>query len=136
MNDLKFAFRQLLKNPGFTAVAVLTLALGIGANTAIFTMINTLLFKPIQARHPHELVGIFQQEIRNPRGFRFHSYSDLLDIRAGQEVFEDVLAFGIRSVAVQERDLIREVRADIVTANFFSLLGVAPLHGRGILPEE
>src|SRR5213083_2406571 len=56
MNDLKFAFRQLLKNPGFTAVAVLTLALGIGANTAIFTVINTLMLRSLPVRKPHELV--------------------------------------------------------------------------------
>jgi len=56
MNDLKFAFRQLLKNPGFTAVAVLTLALGIGANTAIFTVINTLLLRSLPVEKPEELV--------------------------------------------------------------------------------
>src|SRR5438034_8965890 len=56
MNDLKFAFRQLLKNPGFTAVTVLTLALGIGANTAIFTVINTLMLRSLPVRNPHELV--------------------------------------------------------------------------------
>ena len=56
MNDLRFAFRQMLKNPGFTAVAVLTLALGIGANTAIFTVINTLMLRSLPVGKPHELV--------------------------------------------------------------------------------
>ena len=58
MNDLRFAFRQMLKNPGFTAVAVLTLALGIGANTAIFTVINTLMLRSLPVRKPHELVQV------------------------------------------------------------------------------
>ena len=58
MNDLKFAFRQLLKNPGFTTVAVLTLGLGIGANTAIFTVINTLMLRSLPVRKPHELVQL------------------------------------------------------------------------------
>jgi len=58
MNDLKFAFRQLLKNPGFTAVAVLTLALGIGANTAIFTVVNALLLRLLPLSNPEELVQV------------------------------------------------------------------------------
>ena len=58
MNDLRFAFRQLLKNPGFTAVAVLTLALGIGANTAIFTIINTVLLRSLPVKNPEELVQV------------------------------------------------------------------------------
>ncbi|HTC77103.1 MAG TPA: hypothetical protein VK657_00740, partial [Terriglobales bacterium] len=58
MNDLKFAFRQLLKNPGFTAVAVLTLALGIGANTAIFTVVNALLLRSLPVSNPEELVQV------------------------------------------------------------------------------
>jgi len=136
LNDLRYSIRQLRNNVGFTAAAVLTLALGIGANTAIFSVINAVLFKPIQARAPHELVGIFQQELRNPRNFRMHSYPDFLDIRAGNEMFGDVLAFGFTSVAVQERDFTREVMAYVVSANFFSLLGVTPLHGRGFMPGE
>ena len=58
MNDLKFAFRQLLKNPGFTAVAVLTLALGIGANTAIFSLVNAVLLRPMAVQKPEEIVSI------------------------------------------------------------------------------
>ena len=62
MNDLKFAFRQLLKNPGFTAVAVLTLALGIGANTAIFSVINGILLRPLPYRDPNRLVWLYQNK--------------------------------------------------------------------------
>mgnify|MGYP001613248887 CR=1 FL=1 len=60
MNDLKFAFRQLLKNPGFTAVAVLTLALGIGANTAIFSFVNAILLRPLPFKEPERLVMVFE----------------------------------------------------------------------------
>src|SRR5438552_10870699 len=67
MNDLKFAFRQLLKNPGFTAVAVLTLALGIGANTAIFSVINGVLLKPLPYDQPGELVMVFEDETGDGR---------------------------------------------------------------------
>ena len=61
MNDLKFAFRQLLKNPGFTAVAVLTLALGIGANTAIFSVVNAILLRPLPLKDPERLVMVFER---------------------------------------------------------------------------
>ena len=136
MQDLKFALRQLLKNPGFTAVAVLTLALGIGANTAMFSLVNAVLFKPIMAREPGRLAGLYNQEKDNPANFRFFSYPNYADLRAGKEVFEDVLAFAPGNVGMIEGDLTRQVAATFVSANYFSVLGVTPLHGRGFLPEE
>jgi predicted permease len=136
MNDLKFAFRQLLKNPGFTAVAVLTLALGIGANTTIFTFINAALFKPILARDPDKLIGLFCHEQKNPLNFRAFSYPNFADLRADKEIFEDVLAFAPWNVGIQQGDLTRSLGAHLVSANYFSVLGVAPHLGRGFLPEE
>jgi putative ABC transport system permease protein len=134
--DIRYALRALGRSRGFTAVAVLTLALGIGANTAIFSVINAVVFKPIKVEDPGRLVSIFQQESGNPRNFRMHSYPDFIDIRASQDLLEDLLAFGFTSVALQNRDLSREVMAHIVSANFFSLLGVAPLYGRAFVPED
>jgi putative ABC transport system permease protein len=134
--DIRYALRALGHSRSFSAVAVLTLALGIGANAAIFTVINAVIFKPIHASDSGRLLGLFQEESGNTRNFRMHSYPDFLDIRANQGLFEDVLAFGSTSVALEERDLTREVVAHIVSANFFSLLGVSPLYGRGFLPEE
>jgi DNA-binding PadR family transcriptional regulator len=88
--DIRYALRALGRSRGFTAVAVLALALGIGANTAIFSVINAVVFKPIQVEDPGRLVSVFQQESRNPQNFRMHSYPDFLDIRASQDLFEDV----------------------------------------------
>jgi hypothetical protein len=86
--DIRYALRALRHSRGFTAVAVLTLALGIGANAAIFSVINAVVFKPIQTRDPGRLVGLFQEESGNTQNFRLHSYPDFLDIRAGRDVFE------------------------------------------------
>ena len=136
MNDLRFAFRQLLKNPGFTAVAVLTLALGIGANTTIFSFLNSILVKPLRVSHPEQLAGIYQHDRDNPDAFHFFSYPDFADLRAGgNSAFTEVFAFGRASVAVQD-ELTKEVLASLVSANYFSALGVSPTLGRGFLPDE
>src|SRR2546427_1270796 len=81
MNDLRLAFRQLLKNPGFTAVAVLTLALGIGANTAIFSFVNAVLLRPLPYRAPGELVNVWESEPGRGIPQSTVSYADFLDWR-------------------------------------------------------
>jgi putative ABC transport system permease protein len=136
MNDLKFAFRQLTKTPGFTTVAVLTLALGIGANATIFSIINTILFKPVNVPHPEQLVGVYQHDKDNPNSFNLFSYADFTDLRSGKEAaFTDLFAFGVASVGLQG-DLTERLSASLVSANYFSALGVPPALGRVFLPEE
>ena len=136
MNDLKFAFRQLLKNPGFTAVAVLTLALGIGANVTIFSIINSILMKPLRATRPEELVGVYQHDRENPQSFRLFSYPDFVDLRSSPDsAFTELFAFARASVAIRD-ELTKEIAANRVSANFFTALGVAPMLGRGFIPEE
>jgi putative ABC transport system permease protein len=136
MSDLKFAFRQLLKNPGFTAVAVVTLALGIGANTAIFSLINSVLLKPVMSRDPHQLVGLYQQERENSQSYQLFSYPDFKDLQKGKEVFSDLVAMGLTTVGLRQGDLTLEVHASLVSANYVAMLGVVPAMGRGFLPEE
>jgi predicted permease len=137
MNDLKFAFRQLAKNPGFTAVAVLTLALGIGANTAVFTLINAVLFKPVMAGNPQQLAGLYQFEhSQGGDNYRHFSYPDFVDLRANKEVFTDVAAMDTARLGWQQGDLTRLTPAGLVSANFFSLMGIPPLLGRGFASEE
>jgi hypothetical protein len=79
--DCRYAARMLIKNPGFTSIAVLVLAVGIGANTATFTLMNALLLKPIVAEAPHELVALYSKNLKLPDSFRPISYPNFEDIR-------------------------------------------------------
>src|SRR3974390_232777 len=137
MSDLKFAFRQLAKNPGFPAVAGLPPALGIGANTAVFILINAVLFKPVMAKNPQELAGLYQFEhSQGGDNYRHFSYPDFVDLRANKHVFTDLVAMDTARLGWLQGDLTRLTPAGLVSANFFSLLGIPPLLGRGFAPEE
>jgi predicted permease len=136
INDLRFAFRQLRKAPGFTAAATTVLALGIGVNTAIFSLVNAMLFQPPAYERPSEIVQIFSQDKKNPKEFRAFSYPTYTDIRDRNDVFSGVMAHNTTVVGVGEKESTRRVMADIVSSNYFAVLGVAPVHGRAFLPEE
>lgn len=136
MNPFTFAWRQLRKNPGFTAVAILVLTLGIGANTTIFTLINTFLLKPVAGREPERLVGVYSEDTTRPGQFRGFSYPNFQDVRTGREVFEDVFAFNPSQVGVLEGDQTHRVSSLNVSANYFSVLGTPMSLGREFLPEE
>src|SRR5881227_1831356 len=90
MNDLRFALRQLLKNPGFTAVAMLTLALGIGANTALFSLINELLLRPLPVNHPKELLGIVLVDQTRDFADQRIPYPIYRDYREQDRAFKDL----------------------------------------------
>ncbi len=136
MNDLRYAVRMMFKYRGFTAVAVLTLALGVGANTTVFSMINAILFKPVKVSHPEQLVGVYQHDRDNAEAFNFFSYPDFADLRSGKEAaFSELFAFGFSSVSVQN-EVMEKVSACLISANYFEALGVPPALGRGFLPEE
>jgi predicted permease len=136
MNDLKYAFRQLLKHPGFTLIALLTLALGIGANVAIFSAINTLFLRPLSFAEPARLVrvwgafadrGLDQANLSYPR---FEYFRDQMS------VFTDLSAQSFTGFTVTGKGDPRQEQAGRVSANFFSTLGVVPQAGRTFLPEE
>jgi len=135
MRDLKYAFRMLVKAPGFTVVAILSLALGIGANTAIFSLINAVLLRPLPVSDPSTLVSVSQADERNPGNL---PVSDLnfRDIRAQNTVFTDMGAFAFAQVNYSAGNEALPIPAQVVTANYFSLLGATPALGRGFLPEE
>jgi len=135
MNDLKFAFRQLLRNPGFTAVAVLTLALGIGVNTSMFSVLNALLFRALPYPQSERLVRIFRT---SPHSQSWpHSAANFLDYREQNSVFAHMTAFRSSGYNLAESDQATErLEGARVTADFFPSLGVAPALGRVFSQEE
>lgn len=136
IHDFRFACRQLIKAPGFAIAAILVLALGIGANTAVFSLVHTMLFAPPGYAQPHELVQVFSQNKKNPKSFRAFSYPTLTDIRAQNSVFSGVAAHNVGMVGLGEKGNTRRVFADVVSSDYFAVLGVTPLRGRVFLPEE
>src|SRR5213082_1797830 len=136
IQDFKFAFRQLFKAPGFTIAAVTVLALGIGVNTAVFTLVNTLFFAPPAYAKPHEMAQLFSQDKKDPKKFRGFSYPTYLDIREQNTVFSDAMAFNLALIGIGQKGDTRRAFAAIVSSNYFSVLGVPLARGRAFLPEE
>jgi len=136
MHDFRFAVRQLWKVPGFTIAAVLVLTLGIGANTAIFSLVHTMLYAPPGYARPNELVQIFSQDTKNPKSFRAFSYPTLTDIREQNSVFSGVAGYNVGMAGVGEKNNTRRTFVSVVSANYFDVLGVAPVIGRPFTVEE
>jgi predicted permease len=136
IHQLRIALRMLAKNPGFTAIAVVVLALGIGANSAMFTVANNLLFRPPYGRQPEQLMGVYSRDKAPQPNYRSFSYPNYLDIQQRNTVFTDLLAFDMTMVGITEGDTTRRVFADCVSANFFSTLGAPLSQGRPFTPEE
>jgi len=137
--DLRFAFRTLAKSPGFTAVAVLTLSLGIGANTAIFSIVRDFIFSPRPYPHEARVVQLYSQDKKHPSNFRAFSYPTYRDIREASavgSVFSGLLAHDLAMVSIGEGETSRRAFAAIVSSNYFRTLDVPLAEGRGFLPEE
>src|SRR6188768_1939844 len=119
LHDFRFAFRQLIKAPGFTFAAVLVLALGIGVNTAVFTLVNRLFFAPPSYAKPHEMVQLFSQDKKDPKKFRGFSYPTYLDIRQQNTVFSDVMGFNVAFIGLGQKGDTRRAFSAVVTSNYF-----------------
>jgi len=136
LQDLRYGLRMLARNPGFTAVAVLTLALGIGANTAIFSVVYAVLLRPFPYKDPNRLVIVWEQ---NPsRGWTTNivSAANFLDWHRQNRVFTELAAVDPTSFNLAGSGEPIEIGGEHVTANLFSLLGVQPIRGRGFQPED
>jgi len=135
LQDLRQTFRMLRKNPGFTFIVVLTLALGIGANTAIFSVVNSFALRPLPVKDPSRLVVVAQQ-FQGGSFLGGLSYPDLLDYRAKSDAFEEMAGFNLDFAGLSTGASPRRIAIAYVTGNYFSMLGVQPAVGRLILPTE
>src|SRR6266487_3430645 len=136
MNDLRYGFRQLLKNPGFTAVAVLTLALGIGANTAIFSFVNAILLRPLPFKEPDRLVIVFTSYLANDSHKNWVAAPTWDEWRKQSTVFEALAARSFGGFVLTGKGQPENIPGSRLSANIFRLLGIEPLLGRDFLPDE
>ena len=139
LQDLRYGLRLLRRAPGFAVIAILVLALGIGANAAVFSIVNALVLRP-QAGRLGDVVGVFNRGRAGLDGvresYRAFSYPAYVDIRDGNDVFEGLTAYAVTLVGVGEGTATRRMLAAIVASNYFSTLGASPVVGRPFLPEE
>jgi putative ABC transport system permease protein len=135
--DVRYGFRMLLKKPGFTAVAVVALALGIGANTAIFSVVNAVLLKPLPFKEPERVVLVWLKGAEAAGGDRVPmSLSDFLEWRAQTHAFERVAFFHSDAFNYAGGDTPEEVNGALTSADFFNVFGTRAELGRTFLPEE
>ena len=134
IQDLRYAVRMMAKRPGFTIVAALTLALGIGANTAIFSAVNAVLLKPLPFPESEQLISL--AETFKPDGFGSVSVPNLEDWKSQNTVFAGISAFLFTSFNLEGGDTPQRIQGMHVSANYFDVLGVKPTLGRAFLPGE
>ncbi len=139
--DLRYGARVLLNQPGFTFIAALTLALGIGVNTAIFSAVSSLLLRPSPYAQPEKLGIVFTGGKQQPRVYDDFSYLNYLDYRNRNQSFSGLIAYRMSSAAISDTSGVSEDRAEVVwgetvSGNYFDVLGAPPALGRGFRPEE
>jgi predicted permease len=136
LQDLRFGARTLVKTPGFTVIAIVVLALGIGANSAMFTLVNAMLLRPLAGK-ADELVGLYSHDRTKPESsYRGFAYANYVDIREGNDVFERLMAHTFAMVGVPEGDTTRQSFIEVVSSNYFDALGVSLAAGRAFTLEE
>jgi predicted permease len=135
LQDLRYGARMLWKRPGFTVLVTLTLALGIGANTAIFGVVDRLLVRMLPVRQPERLVNLMGRDEKGGNDTSF-SYPIYKDYRDQNDVFESLLAYSETAMNLSEGEQPERVIGALVSGNYFDTLGVTPALGRAFLPEE
>ncbi|HEX8281292.1 MAG TPA: ABC transporter permease, partial [Chthoniobacterales bacterium] len=136
IQDFRFAFRQLVKSPGFTAIAVATLALAIGANAAIFAIVNGVIFKPLVPVRPDEVVSLFSARAGASKDYRQFSHTEYMALRGSTDVFSDVAAINFALAGIGRQESMRRSFVFLSSETFFSLMGVKPALGRFYNAEE
>src|SRR6188768_1986054 len=133
--DLRYTVKWLLRSPAFTAVAIASLAIGIGFNTALFSMIDALLLRPLPIEHPEQVVDVFTRGSDGDT-YATNSYPDFVDFRAQNQVFTGMLGYSPAIAAMKTGEQSRMALGEVVTGNYFQLLGVKASIGRTLLPED
>jgi len=136
LNDLKYAFRRLYKRPGFAVIAVVTLAIGIGANASIFSLINGVLFRPFPGERSGELLRLYSGSKQDAGAYRMFSYPYFCHLRDNNTAFAGLSAFVWTGVGVKEGELYRRVSAAYVSSDIFDTLGVRLARGRSFDAAE
>lgn len=133
--DIRYAIRQLLASPGFTAIAVVSLALGIGANSAIFGLANALFLKSLPGDHPEQLVSAYTSDFSGPV-YSLTSYPDFVDFRDKNDTLSGLASYTPFPTTLSEGERTDRVYGEIVSGSYFDVLGLRPQTGRWFLPEE
>ncbi len=136
LQDIRYAVRTLLKSPGFTAIAVLTLALGIGANTAIFSVVYTSLLRPLPFPHSNQLVDVWAHSAVFDFSNLGLSLADIADIRAQNRVFQGIAPYNYSTATLTGHGVPQQLDSAKVSVEFFPLLGMTPLYGRVFTDAE
>ncbi len=136
IQDIRYGLRSLLKRPGATAVALVTLALGIGVNTAIFSAVNSVLLRPLPLKDPDRVVSIWEHTLRFGINQNEVAPANFFDLRNQNQVFDGIGAHGPQDLNLSGNGEPERLTGELVTANVFSILGVAPALGRTFLPDE
>jgi predicted permease len=135
IQDVRYGVRRLRKTPGFTSIAIISLALGIGANTAIFSLVNTALLRPLPVSEPRQLLEVYGT-LHNGADEAGQSYPNYKDYRERNQVFSGLLAYRFEAMSLGAVGQSARVWGLLVSGNYFDVLGVRPVLGRGFLPEE
>jgi putative ABC transport system permease protein len=133
--DIRYGLRMLSKSPGFTAIALITLAIGIGANTIMFSMVNAILLRPVNVKNPDRLFGCYARS-KTGGSHRQFPYSAYLDVRDNNSSFSDLMAYRFQVAVLEQGEISRRILTAFVSSNYFSTLGTPPIRGRTFLPEE
>ena len=134
LKDARYGLRALLKSRGFTAVAVLSLGLGIGVNTTLFSLVNAVLFRPLPVSHPEQLVTVYTG--RKDFLYSTTSYPDYLDFRDQAGVFSGLAAHSMMSASLSREGQSQLLRGEVVSGNYFEVLGVKAFLGRTLTPAD
>ena len=135
LQDFRFGFRQLIKKPGFAALAIISMALGIGANTSIFSLIDTVLLRPLPVHEPSRLAVLYGT-LHNGADVTLQSYPNYRDYRDRNTVMSGLALYRVTMSNLSHKGINERVWGYLVSGNYFDVLGVKPFLGRSFLPEE